>query len=172
MNRIYFLLWLFPLSLLGQVLHSKLNGAASCHLDYQISMIENSCFDFFFCGSTLKRKWKLKSKFFIWKCYYQNPVIFIFIGWYIKLTSALQHFLSQSRHHFIGRPLSSEKSLSKNVKNPLIFSSLSFPPMQRSIDYQEINVDVGSDYPKTMSWVFFWRGIRNTYFNTLFSDPR
>ena len=93
-------MWLFPLSLLGQLPHSQLYVAASCHPDYQISMTENSCFNFFFCGSSLKKliiflkpfflKSEVIRKFFIWKCYYQNQVIFILIGWYIKLTTALQ----------------------------------------------------------------------------------
>ena len=46
--------WLFPLSLLRQVPHSQLYVAASCHPDYQISMTENSSFDLFFRGSSLK----------------------------------------------------------------------------------------------------------------------
>ena len=54
MNRIQFLLWLFPLSLLGQVPHSPLYVAISGHADYQISMTENSRFNFFFRGSSLK----------------------------------------------------------------------------------------------------------------------
>ena len=45
---------LFSLLLLGQVLHSQLYVAASCHPDYQISMTENSCFNFFFRRSSLK----------------------------------------------------------------------------------------------------------------------
>ena len=38
--------------------------------------------------------WFLLKRFFlfIWKGYYQNQVVFILIGWYVKLTTALQHF--------------------------------------------------------------------------------
>ena len=77
-------------------------------------------------------------------------MIFFFIECYIKLTTALQHFFSKSGHYFVVRLFASEKNLSKNVKKPLIISSLNFPPIQRSIDLLEINVDVRSDYPKIM----------------------
>ena len=107
-------------------------------------------------------------------------MIFIFIDWYIfSGLDIMSPLLNASVSTPLLRLFPNQDTIALIYSwylrkiCPLIVSSLSFPLTQRSIVLREINVDVGLEYPRIMSWTCLWRKRRNKWScNISFSDSR